>query len=235
MIETAMILAAGLGTRMRPLTDALPKPLIKVAGKPLIDHMLDSLAAAGVRRAVVNLHYKADQLRAHLAGYSALDIVLSDETGALLDSGGGVKKALADLGDGPFFTVNSDSLWIKGVSGVFERLADDFDPAAMDALMLVAETPYSTGYDGPGDFLLDADGRLSWRPERQVAPFVWTGAQVITAKAFDDTPDGPFSMRLIWDRMIAAGRLHGVRHDGMWLHVGTPQAIDEAEIALEKL
>ena len=235
MIETAMILAAGLGTRMRPLTDDRPKPLIEVSGKALIDHVLDCLTSGGVKRVVVNLHYRADQLHDHLEQYTGLEIMLSDETDQLLDSGGGVKKALSLLGPKPFFTVNSDSLWIKGVRGIFESLSGSFDAKQMGALMLVAGTNDCTGYDGRGDFYLDSEGRLSWRAESQIAPFVWTGAQIFTPAAFEDTPDGPFSMRLIWDRMIEAGNLYGLRHDGRWLHVGTPEAILEAEAALQQL
>src|SRR5262250_1663018 len=190
----AMVLAAGLGTRMRPLTDSTPKPLIKVAGKPLIDHVLDRLADAGVERAVVNVHYFAEQLQRHLAHRQRPKIVISDERGLLLGTGGGVRKALPELGDAPFFHVNSDTIWIDGVKSNLGRLAAAFDPARMDALLLLAPTASSIGYAGRGDFLMGPDGHLTRRSEREVAPFVYAGAAILTPAFFAGAPPGVSSM-----------------------------------------
>jgi MurNAc alpha-1-phosphate uridylyltransferase len=225
----AMVLAAGLGTRMRPITERIPKPLVRVAGKTLIDHILDPLAGIGVDLAVVNVHHLADQLVAHLAGRRHPRIVVSDERDLLLDSGGGVRKALPHLGSAPFFVLNADSFWIDGPRSNLARLAEQFDPARHDVLLLVAPTAASTGYDGIGDFQMDAEGRLRRRVEREVAPFVYAGVAILKPELFADTPDGPFSLNLIFNRAAAAGRLHGLRLDGLWLHVGTPEAIGLAE------
>jgi N-acetyl-alpha-D-muramate 1-phosphate uridylyltransferase len=224
-----MVLAAGLGTRMRPITDTIPKPLVRVAGKTLIDHILDPLAQAGVATAVVNVHYRADQMEAHLQGRSAPRIVISDERAELLDSGGGVKKALPHLGPRPFYVLNADSFWIDGPRPNLARLGDAFDPASMDILMLVAATATSTGYDGVGDFVMTPDGRLLRRAERQVAPFVYAGVMVLSPALFDGTPDGAFSLNRLFDRAAERERLFGLRLDGLWLHVGTPEAITLAE------
>jgi MurNAc alpha-1-phosphate uridylyltransferase len=225
----AMVLAAGLGRRMRPLTETLPKPLVPVAGRPLIDHILDALADAGVEEAVVNVHYLADLLQRHVKGRTSPQIVISDERELLLDSGGGVKRALPELGRGPFFILNSDSFWIDGPRSNLLRMAEAFDPARMDILMLVASTAASTGYDGIGDFAMDPFGLLRRRREREVVPFVYAGVLIVRPELFDGTPDGPFSLNLLFDRASAAGRLHGLRLDGLWLHVGTPDAIGLAE------
>lgn len=227
-----MILAAGLGTRMRPLTDTLPKPLVKVAGKPLIDHVLDRLAEAGVERVVVNVHHLADQMQRHLAQRKQPLIVISDERGLLLGTGGGVKKALPELGDAPFFHINSDTIWIDGVKPNLARLADAFDPAAMDALLLLAPTNGSIGYSGRGDFAMAADGQLRKRAEQEVAPFVYAGAAILSPALFKSTPEGELSLTTLFDRAAQARRLHGLRMEGLWMHVGTPAAVKEAEAAM---
>ena len=229
----AMVLAAGMGTRMRPLTDTMPKPLVKVDGKPLLDHVLDRLAAEGVERAVVNVHHFAEQIIAHLADRRRPQIAISDERGVLLDTGGGVVKALPELGDAPFYHLNADTIWIDGVKRNLARLADAFDPAAMDALLLLAPTAGSVGYDGRGDFNMASDGRLRRRPERQVAPFVYAGAAILTPALFAGAPAGKFSLTTLFSRAADAGRLYGLRLEGLWMHVGTPQAVAAAETAIK--
>lgn len=226
---TAMVLAAGLGTRMRPLTDVVPKPLVALDGRPLIDHVLDRLAAAGIRRAVVNVHYLADQLVAHLAARAAPEVIVSDERGVLLDTGGGVVRALPKLGDAPFVIHNSDSVWIEGVGSNIDRLIAGWDDTRMDALMLVALGARSLGYEGAGDFKLTADGRLQRRGKGESAPLVFAGVSIAHPRLFAGAPDGAFSLNVPWDRAIAAGRLFGVRLEGLWMHVGTPAALAEAE------
>jgi MurNAc alpha-1-phosphate uridylyltransferase len=229
-----MMLAAGLGTRMRPLTDTRPKPLVEVAGKALLDHMLDRLAAAGVETAVVNVHYLAGQIERHVAARKRPRVVISDERAQILGTGGGVVKALPQLGNAPFFHVNSDSIWIEGVTPNLTRLAAAFDLAAMDALLLLAPTAGSVGYAGRGDFTMAPDGSLAARAERDVAPFVYAGAAILTPAMFEGAPQGEFSLTMLFDRAAAAGRLHGLRLDGLWMHVGTPDAISEAEAAIRK-
>ena len=231
-IDRAMVLAAGLGTRMRPLTDTLPKPLVAVAGKALIDHVLDRLASAGVTNAVVNVHHMADAIERHLKARTRPKILISDERGELLDTGGGVVKALKLLGGRPFFHINSDTIWIEGVTPNLGRLATMFDPAEMDAVVLLAATATSIGYDGRGDFAMGPDGRLRRRGEREVVPFVYAGAAILSPTMFADTPKGPFSLNRIFDRAIEAGRLFGLRLEGTWMHVGTPAAIKAAEAAI---
>jgi MurNAc alpha-1-phosphate uridylyltransferase len=230
--RAAMVLAAGRGERMRPLTDTLPKPLVVVAGKPLLDHVLDRLAAAGVERAVVNVHYLADLIENHLAGRKAPRIVISDERAQLLDTGGGVVMALPALGRAPFFHINSDTIWIDSVKPNLERLAEVFDPATMDALLLLAPSTESIGDSGRGDFVMMPDRRLRRRGEREVAPFVYAGAAILRPELFDGAPKGPFSLTRLFDRAAEAGRLHGLRLDGLWMHVGTPEAIADAEAAI---
>jgi N-acetyl-alpha-D-muramate 1-phosphate uridylyltransferase len=232
VLRHAMVLAAGHGVRMRPLTDRIPKPLIEVGGKALIDHALDRLAAAGVEQAVVNVHYLADKIEDHLAGRRAPQIVISDERGELLDTGGGVVKALPLLGEAPFFHVNSDTIWIDGVKPNLERLAEAFDPARMDALLLLAPSAGSVGYAGRGDFAMTPDGHLTRRGEREVVPFVYAGAAILAPALFADVPTGPFSLTRLFDRAHEAGRLHGLRLEGIWMHVGTPDAIALADAAL---
>jgi len=230
--RTAMVLAAGLGERMRPLTARIPKPLVAVAGKPLIDHVLDRLAAAGIERAVVNVHYLADLIERHLAGRTRPQIAISDERAKLLNTGGGVVKALGAIGSEPFIHVNSDTIWIDGVKPNLERLAEAFDPARMDALLLLAPVSTSIGYSGRGDFTMATDGRLKRRPERDVAPFVYAGAAILRPELFKDAPAGAFPLTALFNRAEESGRLHGLRLEGVWMHVGTPQAIAEAEAAI---
>jgi MurNAc alpha-1-phosphate uridylyltransferase len=227
-----MVLAAGLGTRMRPLTDRLPKPLVRVGGKALIDHVLDKLDAAGVERAVVNVHHMADAVERHLKGREHPQIVISDERAQLLETGGGVVKALPLLGPAPFFHVNSDTIWIDGVHGNLARLAAGFDRARMDALLLLAPTATSIGYSGRGDFAMTPDGTLRRRAEREVVPFVYAGAALLAPALFAGAPAGPFPLTLLFDRAIEAERLYGQRLDGVWMHVGTPEAIAAAEKAI---
>lgn len=230
---TAMVLAAGYGRRMRPLTTTTPKPLITVGGKALIDHALDRLAAAGVETAVVNVHYLADLVEAHCARREgAPALVISDERARLLDTGGGTKAALERLGPGPFLVHNTDSVWLEGPSSQIGRLADFYDPARMDVALLLAPTATSIGFDGPGDFEMDAEGRLSRRAERRIAPFAYAGVAILSPDLFADTPEGPFSLNLIFDRAERAGRLYGLRLDGVWLHVGDPRAREEAQARL---
>jgi MurNAc alpha-1-phosphate uridylyltransferase len=228
----AMVLAAGLGARMRPLTDNLPKPLIRVGGKALIDYGLDQLADVGVEAAVVNVHYLADKIERHLAARERPRIVISDERKELLNTGGGVVKAMNHLGEAPFFHINSDSIWIDGARGNLQRLADAFDPAEMDALLLLAPAATSIGYGGRGDFAMTSDGCLRRRAEREIVPFVYAGAALLSPALFSNPPPGAFSLNLLFDRAMATGRLHGLRLDGLWMHVGTPDAIAAAEAAI---
>jgi MurNAc alpha-1-phosphate uridylyltransferase len=231
--KSAMVLAAGLGERMRPLTDRLPKPLINVAGKALIDHMLDKLAGAGVERAMVNVHYLADLIERHLEPRTRPRIVISDERGALLNTGGGVVKALPQLGPAPFFHVNSDTLWIDGPQPNLARLAAAFDAAAMDALLLLAPAAGSVGYAGRGDYAMAADGRLAARREREMVPFVFAGAAILAPALFKGAPRGAFPLTDLFARAEKSGRLHGLRLEGVWMHVGTPEAIAAAETAIK--
>lgn len=232
--RTAMVLAAGLGERMRPLTEHLPKPMIQVAGKTLIDHVLDRLTDAGIETAVVNVHYCADKLEKHLAERKEPRIAISDERKTLLGTGGAVVKALPLLGPAPFFHVNSDSLWIDGVHPNLQRLAQAFDPAEMDALLLLAPTAASIGYGGRGDFAMTPEGRLHKRKERDVLPFAYAGAAILTPSLMANSPDGAFPLTWNFDRAAEAGRLHGLRLEGLWMHVGTPDAIGLAERAIRE-
>src|SRR5215470_18174506 len=227
--KRAMVLAAGLGTRMRSYNGQVPKPLVQVGGKPLIDYVLDRLAEQGVERAVVNVHHLADQIERHLAGRQRPRIVISDERSELLGTGGGVAKALPELGDAPFFHVNSDTIWIDGVKPNLARLAEGFDGARMDALLLLAPAASSIGYSGRGDFSMAADGRLTRRAEHEVVPFVYAGAGILTPAFFAGAPEGAFSLSPLFDRAAEAGRLCGLRLEGVWMHVGTPEAVRAAE------
>ncbi len=231
--HTAMVLAAGHGTRMRPLTNDRPKPLIEVGGRPLIDHMLDRLRAAGVRRAVVNVHAFADQMEAHLAHRRDLEILISDERAQLLETGGGARKARALLGDDPIFHVNTDSVWIG--DGALEKLAAAFDPAKMDCLLLLVPLSQCVGFDlegGGGDFSIAPDGRITHRFDDPSADLAWMGVQIVKPSVLDPEPVEPFSFRRIWKRLQDEGRLHGALFDGVWLHVGDPAARDAAEARL---
>lgn len=234
MPKTAMVFAAGLGARMRPITDSLPKPLIKVAGKALIDHGLDRFAEAGVARAIVNVHWLADQIEAHLASRKRPAIVISDERAKLLDQGGGIKRALPLLGDAPFFLCNTDAFWIEGPRSNLQRLAAAFDPARMDAVLLVAASAGAVGVDWPGDFSLDADGRLAPREDRHIAPFVYTGVGIIKPELFSGERPDVFRLAPFFFEAARQGRLYGQRLDGLWLHVGRPESIAEAERAIDR-
>jgi MurNAc alpha-1-phosphate uridylyltransferase len=233
-IKQAMVLAAGLGTRMRPITNTMPKPLVPVAGKPLIDHVLDRLADAGVTHAVANVHYLAEQIVAHVAKRTAPRVTISDERGLLLGTGGGVVKALPELGAAPFFHINSDTIWIDGVTPNLVRLAEAFDASGMDALLLLAPAAGSIGYSGRGDFLMSPDGRLRARGEREIAPFVYAGAAILSPALFAGAPEGEFPLTLLFKRAQDAGRLFGLRLEGLWMHVGTPEAITAAERAIRQ-
>jgi MurNAc alpha-1-phosphate uridylyltransferase len=230
--KRAMILAAGLGKRMRPITVTTPKPLIEVAGRALIDHGLDRLERAGVEHVVVNVHYLADLVSVHVARRHRPEIVVSDERARLLDTGGGVHKALPKLGSSPFYLLNSDSFWIEGARPNLDWLASGWRDGAMDALLLVASTVNTIGYQGRGDFRMDSAGRLIRRGERDVAPFVYAGAAILHPRLFADCPQEPFSLNVLFDRAMEADRLFGVRLDGLWLHIGTPDAIGEAEMTI---
>ena len=230
--RTAMVLAAGLGTRMQPLTATRPKPLVAVGGKPLLDHVLDRLADAGVARAVVNVHYLADQIVAHVKGRERPRIDISDESNVILGTGGGVVRALPLLGDAPFFHVNSDTLWIEGPRPNLGRLSAAFDAQRMDALLLLAPTATSVGYDGRGDYAMRPDGALVRRSEREVVPFVYAGAAILSPALFTDAPGGAFALTKLFSRAEEAGRLHGLRLEGAWMHVGTPDAVAQAERAI---
>ncbi|MFD2238851.1 nucleotidyltransferase family protein [Aureimonas populi] len=227
-----MVLAAGLGKRMRPITSTTPKPLVEVGGKALIDYGLDALERAGVTKIVVNVHYMADLVRGHLRKRKGARIVISDETSALLESGGGVVKALAELGDRPFFLVNSDTFWIEGYRDNLDLLAELWDEDEMDALLLIADMKRATGYEGRGDFTMDAQGRLSRVAERDMSPFIYAGAAILKPSLFAGLPEEKFSLNRVFDTAIEAGRLHGVRLDGLWITVGTPASIREAESVL---
>jgi N-acetyl-alpha-D-muramate 1-phosphate uridylyltransferase len=233
--RTAMVLAAGYGERMRPLTNTMPKPLVPLLGRPLIDHVLDRLAAAGVETAVVNVHYLPEQIEAHMQARAGRppETIISDERALLLDTGGGAKKALPLLGEGPFFIHNSDSVWAEGVTPALPDMLRLWDPERMECLLLLAPLSTSIGYNARGDFDMAADGRLARRGERQVVPFAFAGVSLCTAALFEDAPDGPFSLNVLWDRVLTKGRLHGVRLDGRWMHVGTPEALKEAEASFE--
>lgn len=224
----AMVLAAGLGLRMRPLTQTTPKPLLEVGGETMLDHALNRLTEAGVTDVVVNTHWLPEKIEAHIERRTAPSIVVSRED-ELLETGGGVRHALAHLGDGPFYVVNADIVWRDGTVPALHRLARAWDGDRMDALLLLTATVRSTGYDGAGDFLMDPAGGLTRRPERTVAPFVFTGVQMIHPRLFDGAPDGAFSINALYDRALEAGRMFGIAHDGDWYHVGTPYAIELAD------
>ena len=230
--QAAMVLAAGLGKRMRPLTATRPKPLVTVAGATLLDRALDHLATAGVARAVVNVHYFAEQVEAHLAGRTAPAVTVSDERAVLLETGGGVAKALPLLDADPFYVVNSDNLWVDGSVDTLRLLAQRWDPTTMDGLLLLVPLARATGYEGRGDFTMDPVGRLGRRVERRVAPYVFSGVQLLAKRLFDGEPVEPFSMWRVWDKALAAGRLFGVVHGGLWFHVGTPAAVGATETLL---
>ncbi len=230
--RTAMVMAAGLGTRMRPLTATRPKPLVEVAGKPLLDHVLDRLRAAGVERAVVNVHYLPDALEAHLRGRTDLDIAISDERAQLLETGGGLVKAAPLIDCDPFLAVNSDNLWVDGPADTLRLLASQWDASRMDALLLLVPHARAGNHGGLGDFHMDPAGRLRRRGKARIAPFVFTGIQIMAKCLLEGAPEGPFSTNILWDRAIAKGRLYGAVHQGLWFDVGSPPAIRATEDAL---
>lgn len=229
--DTAMVLAAGLGKRMRPLTATQPKPMVRVAGKPLIDHALDRLKDAGVAKAVVNVHYLADALEAHVTARTAPQVTISDERGQLLETGGGMIKALEHLPD-PFFALNADNIWLDGPNNAFAELSRRWDPDQMDALLLLVGHARAANFSGPGDFHMDPLGRLSRRRDGRIAPFIYTGIQLVSHRLLRDAPAGPFSTNILWNRAMAEGRLYGLSFSGLWFEVGTPQAIRPTEEAL---
>jgi len=236
-IDNAMVLAAGLGTRMRPITDTIPKPLVKIAGKPLIDYALDTLRQAGCSHAAVNVHYLAGQMIDHLRHYRGLDIVISDETGGLLNSGGGLAKGLKLLPAGPVFVMNADLFWIgekPGEKSNLRRLAEFFDPAEMDMAMLCVKLDDTTGHDGKTDFSLFEDGRLVRYRAGEGQGVIYAGAIVLNSSLFSDAPEGAFNLNLYFDRAIASDRLYGMILDGHWVTAGTPEAIGAAEAAVER-
>ncbi|MGF7158660.1 MurNAc alpha-1-phosphate uridylyltransferase [Rhodoligotrophos appendicifer] len=235
IVTNAMVLAAGMGQRMRPLTNDRPKPLVPVLGRPLLEHVLQRLVEDGITTAVINVHYLAEQIERYVEDISRPKIIISDERSMLLDTGGGTARALPLLGDGPFAVVNSDSAWIEGAKPALQRLREHWRDEEMDCLMLLASTVTSIGYDGAGDFTMDPSGRLVRRAQGEVAPFAFAGVYIVHPRLFRDAPDGAFSMNVLWDRAIEAGRLFGLRHDGVWLHVGTPQGLILAEQALQKV
>ncbi|GAM06206.1 MULTISPECIES: nucleotidyltransferase family protein [Novosphingobium] len=227
--DTAMILAAGLGKRMRPLTATQPKPLVRVAHKALIDHALDKLEAAGIAQAVVNVHYMADALEGHLEVRKAgPKTVISDERAQLLETGGGMVHAADTLPD-PFFCLNSDNIWLDGPENVFADLSNGWDPERMDALLLMVPHARARNYRGEGDFHLDAEGRVSRRKPGRVAPFIYTGIQIVSKRLLREAPEGPFSTNILWSRAIEEGRLFGISHQGEWFEVGEPGAIKPTE------
>ncbi len=230
--HTAMLLAAGLGTRMRPLTDTRPKPLIPVRGKALIDRLIDPMIAAGVRRFVVNVHYMPDQIEAHLAARAGLDLVISDERNQLLETGGALAKARPLLGDDPVFVVNTDAFWAPESPAPLIALAAAFDPTEEDERLLLSEVGRTLGFDGAGDFFMDAAGRLSRRGSAAAAPWAFAGVRIMRPQVYDGAAPEPFSAMRMWERQIAAGRLKGFPLDSFWLHVGDPGALADAEMWL---
>lgn len=233
-IKRAMVLAAGLGLRMRPLTETRPKPLIPVAGRTLLDRALDRLEEAGVEEAVVNLHYLAPMIEAHLANRQTPRTVLSWETDQLLETGGGVTKALSDLGEDPFYVVNADITWADGDIPALRRLAEAWRGDSMDALLLLHPVATATGYDGVGDYSVGSDGALRRRRDDAAAPTVFTGVQLLHPRLFSGAPSGPFSLTRLYDEAETAGRLFGMIHDGDWHHIGTPAGLEIAERHLAK-
>jgi MurNAc alpha-1-phosphate uridylyltransferase len=231
--DTAMILAAGLGKRMRPLTATQPKPMVRVAGKPLIDHVLDRLADVGIAKAVVNVHYLADSLETHLRKRTKPAITISDERELLLETGGGMVKALPLLPD-PFFAVNADNLWLDGPYDAFRELSEIWNPETMDALLLLVPHSGAFNYRGKGDFQMDPRGRISRRRSGRIAPFIYSGIQLVSKRLLRDAPEGPFSTNILWSRAIEEGRLYGLCFAGEWFEVGDPGAIAPTEAALKR-
>lgn len=231
--DTAMVMAAGLGKRMRPLTASQPKPLVRVGGKPLIDHTLDRLVEAGVTKAVVNVHYLADALISHLEGRKKPEILISDEREMLLETGGGMVKAQSMLPD-PFFCLNADNIWLEGPRDAFHDLSNRWNPDEMDALLLMVPHARALNFRGKGDFHMDPLGRLTRRRSGRIAPFIFTGIQLVSHRLLRDAPEGKFSTNVLWERAIEEGRLFGTGFTGQWFEVGTPQSIRPTEEALQR-
>ena len=232
--KRAMVLAAGLGKRMRPLTETRPKPLIEVGGRAMLDHVLDRLQEVGVEEAVVNHYHLGAMIEEHLGERAHPAIRFSPED-ELLETGGGVKRALPLLGEAPFYVVNGDIVWLDGLTPALRRLAEVWDEARMDVLLLLHPTAFALGYGGRGDFIMTPDGLLRRRREREVAPFVFAGVQILHPRLFADTPDGAFSLNLLYDKALETERLWGLRHDGEWFHVGTPESLRTVESALHHM
>lgn len=228
-----MVMAAGMGKRMRPLTATQPKPMVRVAGKPLIDHALDRLQEAGVARAVVNVHYLADALETHVTTRSIPKVTISDERDMLLETGGGMIKAQPHLPD-PFFCLNADNIWLDGPRNAFVELSERWNPDDMDALLLVVPHMRAANFNGKGDFNMDPNGKLSRRKSGRIAPYIYTGIQLVSHRLLRDAPPGKFSTNILWNRAIEEGRLFGVSFTGQWFEVGTPQSIVPTEDALQR-
>ncbi len=229
MVKQAFILGAGFGSRMRPLTDHTPKPLVALAGKPMIDHVIDRLVSVGVEKIIVNVHYLADQLETHLKQKNNAEFIISDERDLLLDTGGGVKKALTHFSDEPFFIHNSDSTWIEQGHNNLAAMISNFSPSRMDNLLCLANRNNSIGYSGTGDFELSETGLISRKQAGVSTDHVFIGVSIATKALFANSPEGPFSLNMLWDQAIASQRLYGVHHQGIWMHVGTTEALSEAE------
>ncbi len=232
--DHAIVLAAGLGTRMRPLTNTTPKPLIAVWNKTLLDHAIDALADAEVKKIVVNVHYLADQIEAHISLRQTPIVTISDERDLLLDSAGGVKKALPELGNGAFFLLNADSFWVEKKSTNLAKMSSVWNDDDMDILLLVSSKEKAVGFDGKGDFFMNPAGRLTRRGDEKSAPFIYAGAAILHPRIFANSPDGPFSLNTLFNEAIENGRLYGTKLEGLWLHVGTPASINEAESAISE-
>ena len=232
--KTAMILAAGLGKRMRPLTHKTPKPLLTVSGRTLLDYELDHLAKAGIEKIIINIHHLANQILNHVESCTDANIIISDESDELLETGGGVAKALSHIGDAPFFVLNGDILWLDGPTAALSRLVRCWNEREMDGLLLLNSTVEAYGYSGVGDFLVDSDGKLSIRPEQQVSPYVFTGVQLLHPRLFKNGHHSAFSLNYLYDRSIAEERLFGIIHDGDWFHIGTEDGLNQAEVYFEQ-
>ena len=229
MPKIAMILAAGFGKRLRPITDKTPKPMLEVAGRTLLDHIIDHLAASGIERVVINIHHLGSLIEQHISRRTDVEVLISDESDQILETGGGIAKALPLLGEDPFFVINGDILWLDGPTPALQRLARTWDHSCMDALLLLHSTAEAYGYEGRGDFIVDPEGALIRRPEREISPYLFAGVQILQARSLSEAPVGPFSLNLIYDQAIEKARLFGLVHDGDWFHIGTAGGLSEAE------
>ena len=229
MPKIAMILAAGFGKRLRPITNKTPKPMLKVAGRTLLDHSIDHLVDSSIEKIVINIHHLGSLIEQHITRRTDVEVVISDESDELLETGGGIMKALPLLGEDPFFVINGDVLWLDGPTPALQRLASTWNHKHMDALLLLHSTVEAYGYDGKGDFIVDPGGALVRQPEREISPYLFAGVQILQAKALSEAPVGPFSLNLIYDKAIEQGRLFGLINDGEWFHIGTANGLSEAE------